>query len=103
MQLVPEGLPCECGNRGCWEQYCSGHALVRAARARVAAGSPASALLRELADEDAGHLSGPTVTRAAERGDPASIELLAHVGLWLGVGVAALSAAFDPELVIVGG
>src|SRR5919112_2112803 len=38
MQLVPEGLPCECGNRGCWEQYCSGHALVRAARAFVATG-----------------------------------------------------------------
>ena len=32
MQLVPEGRPCECGRRGCWEQYSSGKALARYAR-----------------------------------------------------------------------
>jgi glucokinase len=32
MQVVPDGLPCECGNRGCWEQYSSGGALVRFAQ-----------------------------------------------------------------------
>ena len=31
MQVVPEGRPCECGQTGCWEQYCSGRALVIAA------------------------------------------------------------------------
>ena len=35
MQVVPDGDPCECGQRGCWEQYCSGNALVRDARARL--------------------------------------------------------------------
>ena len=29
MQVVPDGQPCECGGRGCWEQYSSGNALVR--------------------------------------------------------------------------
>ena len=33
MQVVPDGLACECGRRGCWEQYSSGNALVREARA----------------------------------------------------------------------
>ena len=33
MQVVPDGQPCECGRRGCWEQYSSGNALVRNARA----------------------------------------------------------------------
>ena len=32
MQVVPAGHRCECGNRGCWEQYASGNALVREAR-----------------------------------------------------------------------
>ena len=32
-QVVPGGLPCQCGRTGCWEQYCSGNALVRYARA----------------------------------------------------------------------
>ena len=35
MKVVPDGLPCECGGRGCWEQYCSGNALVREVRATL--------------------------------------------------------------------
>jgi len=27
-RVVPDGRLCGCGNRGCWEQYCSGSALV---------------------------------------------------------------------------
>ena len=37
MQVVPDGRPCECGGRGCWEQYSSGNALVRYARDRIGA------------------------------------------------------------------
>ena len=36
MQVVPDGHRCECGNRGCWEQYASGNALVRDARELLA-------------------------------------------------------------------
>jgi glucokinase len=28
VRVVPDGRLCGCGNRGCWEQYCSGNALV---------------------------------------------------------------------------
>lgn len=35
--LVPGGLPCNCGNRGCIEQYLSGGALARLARETVSA------------------------------------------------------------------
>lgn len=27
VQVVPDGRPCPCGLRGCWERYCSGSAL----------------------------------------------------------------------------
>jgi predicted NBD/HSP70 family sugar kinase len=30
VMLDPDGRPCRCGNRGCWEQYASDAALVRA-------------------------------------------------------------------------
>ena len=36
MQVVPDGQRCECGNRGCGEQYASGNALVREARSMIA-------------------------------------------------------------------
>ncbi len=33
MQVVSDGHRCACGNRGCWEEYASGRALIREARA----------------------------------------------------------------------
>ncbi len=85
MQVVPDGRPCECGGRGCWEQYCSGRAVVRAA---TEAGST---------------LAGPDLTAAAQTGDPAAVAAYAEVGRWLGVGVANVVAGLDPALVVVGG
>ena len=99
MQVVPDGLPCECGGRGCWEQYSSGNALARAARARLGD----SAMLQGLCEGDAEQLTGPMVTAAAEAGDPVALAAFASVGEWLGVGLANLVAAFDPEVVVVGG
>jgi glucokinase len=103
MQVVPDGRRCECGNRGCWEQYSSGNVLVREARELVQTGSPVAARMRELVKGDAALLTGPVVTRAAQEGDRAGIELLGEVGRWLGTGLAGLCAAFDPEIVVVGG
>jgi glucokinase len=86
MRVVPDGLDCPCGSRGCWEQYCSGRALERYARSR-----------------DAALVNGPLVTAAADAGDLEARAAFAELGQWLGVGLANLVAAFDPELVVVGG
>jgi glucokinase len=103
MQVVPSGHRCECGNRGCWEQYASGNALVREARELILADSPVAAHLRDLVDGDPARLNGPLVTQAARDGDATSAELLSDVGTWLGVGLAGMAAAFDPNCIIVGG
>ena len=84
MQVVPDGLPCECGQRGCWEQCSSGRAIARVGRAH-------------------GDLDGPAVTEAARRGEDWALEAFEDVGGWLGVGLAGLVSALDPQLVIVGG
>lgn len=100
MQVVPDGAPCECGGRGCWEQYSSGHALVRAVRARL--GQEPSVLVEACAG-DPERLTGPMVTAAAEDGDLLAHQAFASVGGWLGVGLANLVAAIDPDVVVVGG
>ncbi|WP_081790239.1 ROK family protein [Nocardioides sp. URHA0032] len=87
MQVVPGGRACECGGTGCWEQYCSGNALGRFVREN---GGP----------ED---LTGPQVMEAAEAGDPVARAAFESIGSWLGVGTANLVAAFDPQIVVVGG
>ena len=87
MQVVPAGRPCPCGQNGCWEQYCSGTALRRAAREY---GAPAGT-------------EGAGVTAAAEAGTDWALKAFQDVGTWLGVGVAGLCSALDPEVVVVGG
>ncbi len=103
MQVVPNGLRCECGNRGCWEQYASGNALVREARSLIAANSPMVTDLLSSVGGDPANLTGPLITAAAQAGDQTSIELLAEIGHWLGVGIANLAAAFDPGTFVIGG
>ena len=103
MQVVPGGHRCECGNRGCWEQYASGNALVREARSLVSASSPIASDLLDRVGGRPSNLTGPLITEAARDGDPTSRELLAEIGSWLGVGIANLAAAFDPGMFVVGG
>jgi glucokinase len=103
MRVVRGGIRCGCGNRGCWEQYASGSALVREARELVVTGTPLAARLSELCAGDPAALSGPDVTRAAAEGDPAAVELMADLGEWIGEGVASVAAILDPELVVLGG
>jgi glucokinase len=103
MRVVPGGIRCGCGNRGCWEMYASGTALVREARELVVSGTPLAARLGELCAGDPEALRGPDVTRAAGEGDPAAVELLADLGVWIGEGLASIAAILDPELFVLGG
>ena len=103
MQVVPGGHRCPCGNRGCWEQYSSGNALVREARELAAAESPVAQPLLERVGGDVRAITGPLVTQAAKEGDPVAVELLQEIGHWLGVGIANLAAALDPGRFVIGG
>jgi glucokinase len=100
MQVVPDGQPCECGQRGCWEQYASGNALVRYARAQIGL---EPSVLTEACGGDPDRLTGPMVTDAAVDGDLVARQAFGSVGHWLGVGLANLVAALDPHRIVVGG
>ncbi|WP_223263212.1 ROK family glucokinase [Arthrobacter sp. NamB2] len=101
--IVPQGHRCECGNRGCWEQYASGNALGREARELAAANSPVAQAIIGAAPVDGSPITGALVTRLAMEGDPASRELVDDVGQWLGLGLANLAAALDPGTFVIGG
>jgi glucokinase len=103
MRVVPDGIRCGCGNRGCFEMYASGTALVREVRAAAAAGSLLAADLVERAGGDPAGITGPLITEAARDGDTFALEHLAGLGRWLGEGIASLAAVLDPAVVVVGG
>lgn len=101
--IMPGGHRCECGNRGCWEQYASGNALGREARELARANSPVAQEILRAVDGEVDAITGAVVTELARAGDAASIELIEDVGSWLGLGLANLAAALDPGMFVVGG
>ncbi|MGW8377040.1 ROK family glucokinase [Streptomyces sp. ODS28] len=103
MQVVPGGHRCPCGNRGCWEQYSSGNALVREARELAAAESPVAYGIIERVAGHIPEISGPLITELAREGDAMCTELFQEIGAWLGVGIANLAAALDPSCFVIGG
>jgi len=103
MRVVPGGLLCGCGNRGCWEQYASGSALVRDTRDQARGGSLIARTLLDRAGGDVQRITGPLITEAARDGDSFAREQLASLGRWLGEGIASLTAVLDPAVVVIGG
>lgn len=101
--VVPDGRPCGCGNRGCFEQYASGTALVRSTQEAVAANPLLAQDLVRRAGGDATAITGPMITDAARDGDRFAIEQLEELGRWLGHGIASLVAVLDPAVIVIGG
>ncbi len=103
LRVVRDGQLCGCGKHGCLEQYASGSALVRNARAAAAGGGHAADELVARAGGDPHAIDGPLITQAAQEGDAFAVEQLANLGRWLGEGIAALATVLDPAAVAVGG
>jgi glucokinase len=102
-RVVPDGRLCGCGNRGCWEQYASGNALVAEAR-DLARRAPSGAVrLLELGKGSAEGIDGPAVTQAALEGDAGALTCFDIVGSWLGQGLADLASILDPGCFVIGG
>lgn len=92
MTISAIGVPCACGNYGCWEQYASEQALLR--------------YLREEADVPHNlELSPNFVSFAVQEASakPAFKRAFGKLGHYLGIGIANIVNALNPESVVIGG
>lgn len=103
MQVVPNGRRCGCGQRGCWEQYCSGRALLHEAREIADVQKEWGKRLLELGDGRPEGIEALEVTTAAQEGDPAALACFEAVGSSLGQGLADLASTLDPAVFVIGG
>jgi glucokinase len=101
LRVVPGGLPCGCGAKGCIEQYGSGRALLRMANGIADAGGIGQTLADQR--ERAGALTGEIVGALIQDGDPGALAALRELGGWLGQACASLGAVLDPQVFVFGG
>ena len=103
IRVVPDGLLCGCGARGCFEQYASGKALLRHAREAISATPEIARNLLSRGDGTVAGLTGKAITEAARDGDRVALAAFNTTGQWLGAGIASLSVILDPACVVIGG
>ena len=101
MIVDPDGPPCPCGRRGCWERYASGSGLARLAR-EAAVGRRVDRVL-ELAGGDTEAVRGEMVMQAAREGDADALAVIDDFGRWVALGLVNLTNALDPEMFVLGG
>jgi glucokinase-like ROK family protein len=102
MTVDPNGELCGCGKRGCWETVVGPRAIVRrVTRAIESHGEPSQ--ISSLVGGELSEINMDIVVQAARAGDPVARTALEEVGVQLGIGIANLINAFNPELVVLGG
>ncbi|MGB8861511.1 MAG: ROK family protein [Ilumatobacteraceae bacterium] len=101
MVVDPDGPPCPCGRRGCWERYASGSGLGRLAR-EAAVGRRLERVVM-LAGGDAERVRGEDVQAAAREGDADAVQVIDHFGRWVALGLVNLTNILDPASFVLGG
>jgi glucokinase-like ROK family protein len=101
MTMDPDGEICKCGNQGCWETQVSQQALFRHIWRRIDQGEISR--LVEMTDGRRASLTIPLIVDAAHAGDTVALDALEIIGHHLGIGIASLVNALNPELVVFGG
>lgn len=101
MVVDPTGPLCPCGQQGCWERFASGSGLGRLAREAAEAGRVPRLVASAGGDPD--EVRGEHVTRAAADGDADALAVMRAFARWVGIGLANLANAFDPQAFVLGG
>lgn len=97
----PQGPPCGCGRRGCWERYASGSGLGRIARDFALAGR--AKRIVDLAGGEPDAVRGEHVMLALEEDDEQARAILEEFAWWLALGLANLANVLDPRTIVIGG
>lgn len=101
MVINVDGIPCNCGRKGCWEKYASATALV--SQAVEAMQNDKSSLLWQTCDGDLNKVDGKSIFDALDLGDATAKAVVDRYLYYVSIGIANVINALQPESVCVGG
>jgi glucokinase len=100
INVEAEGHPCNCGSRGCLEQYASATAVKRMAQEAIASGTAphmAQAMQRDV------EFTSKVIYEMAMQGDAPARQVFERVGKALGTVIADMVNIFNFPMYVVGG
>jgi len=99
--LIPDGLRCGCGNRGCLETLASAPAIVgEGVRLMLTGIAPK---LHELAGGDPGRVTTKTMAEAALAREETVAEAIDRAATYLGIAAVNVVVTLHPDLIVLGG
>lgn len=94
---MEEEEACNCGNKGCLEQYASATGIARLARRAMASGQEES-ILRSMEN-----VTAKDVFDAYKDGDALAAKVVDQFARYLGNALAIFSCVADPDVIVIGG
>ncbi len=89
-----EGIPCNCGSRGCLEMYASATAMIR---------TFTEMCRKDRVSIDAGDLNAAYLFKLYQQGHRQAIKAIDDAVYYLGRGLASFINIFNPDMLIIGG
>lgn len=96
-----DGIPCNCGRKGCWEKYASATALV--SQAVEAMQGNKGSLLWQTCDGDLNKVDGRSIFEAYDMGDAVAMSVVDKYLYYVSVGLSNVINALQPDVVCIGG
>ena len=101
MVINVDGIPCNCGRKGCWEKYASATALV--SQAVEAMEGNRDSLLWKTCEGDLNKVDGKSIFDALDMGDAIAKAVVDKYLYYVSIGLANVINALQPEAVCIGG
>lgn len=101
MVIKFDGVQCNCGRRGCWEQYASATALI--AQTKDAMRKNQDSVMWQLVKDNIDMVNGRTAFDAMRMNDAAGKEVVDKYIMYIATGVINIINALQPEIICIGG
>ena len=101
MVIAVDGEQCNCGRRGCWEQYASATALIR--QTKDAMKHHQDSIMWNLVEDNIENTNGRTAFDAMRQGDAAAKQVVDRYVYYVAVGLVNIINALQPEFICLGG
>jgi len=91
------GRLCNCGRKGCLEEYVTDRGIVRTAKDLMES-SDAPSMMRDLSE-----LNPLSIAECCEKGDAMALETYNRTGFYFGIGLANYATIINPQAIILSG